>query len=340
MVMQMKRSESIWDHPHHADRVQAIVEGRVPTASELGVSTSWNRCVTDYGLDPATGAPPRILTSAELKDHRTPLAELIRSAADELDRLYNVVGQARYIVLLCDLNGVAIDCRANAADAQQFKHWGIYLGGVWPEEVEGTNAIGTSISELRAVTVHGAEHFRARHISLSCSCAPILDAHGKLTAVLDVSCFDPSISDRAHALTGALVKASARTIEKRFLGEGGTSWRSGLAFRGGLPPGALKRVQQYVEDHLAERVSIERLAAIAGLSVFHFARAFKQSQGMTPHGYLLHRRIVRAQELLGQTESPLSEIALVSGFADQSHLARHFRERVGVSPAIFRRSQR
>jgi len=160
-------------------------------------------------------------------------------------------------------------------------------------------------------------------------------------AVLDVSCFDPSISDRAHALTGALVKASARTIEKCFLQEGGTAWLSGLAYRrGGLPPGPLKRVQQYVEDHLAERVSTERLAAIAGLSVFHFARVFKQSQGMTPHSYLLHRRIVRAQELLGETESPLSEIALVSGFADQSHLARHFREHVGVSPAIFRRSQR
>jgi transcriptional regulator of acetoin/glycerol metabolism len=97
---------------------------------------------------------------------------------DELDRLYNVVGQARYIVLLCDRDGVAIDSRANAADAQQFRHWGIYLCGVWSEEVEGTNAIGTSISELRAVTVHGAQHFRARHINLSCSCAPILDAYG------------------------------------------------------------------------------------------------------------------------------------------------------------------
>jgi AraC-like DNA-binding protein len=297
--------------------------------------------MTAYGLDPATSAPPRILTCAELKDHREPLAQLIRSAADELDRLYNVVGQARYIVLLCDREGVAIDYRANASDAQQFRHWGIYLGGVWSEKVEGTNAIGTSISELRPVTVHGAQHFRARHISLSCSCAPILDAHGRLMAVLDVSCFDPSISDRAHALTGALVKASARTIEKHFLREGGTAWRSGLAYRrGGLPPGVLKRVQQYVEDHLAERVGIERLAAIAGLSAFHFARAFKQSQGVTPHSYLLHRRILRAKELLGETESPLSEIALVSGFADQSHLARHFRERVGVSPAIFRRSQR
>jgi transcriptional regulator of acetoin/glycerol metabolism len=341
MVMKMNRSDRIWDQHRHADRVPANVEGRAPAMRELGVSTSWNRCVTAYGLDPAASAPPRILTRAELKDHREPLAQLIRSAADELDRLYNVVGQARYVVLLCDRDGVAIDYRANAADAPHFRHWGIYLGGVWSEEVEGTNAIGTSISELRTVTVHGAQHFRARHISLSCSSAPILDAHGQLMAVLDVSCFDPSISDRAHALTGALVMASARAIEERFFREGGAAWRSGYAYRrGGLPPGALKRVLQYVEDHLAERVSTERLAAIAGLSVFHFARAFKQSQGMTPHSYLLHRRIVRAQELLGETESTLSEIALVSGFADQSHLARHFRERVGVSPAIFRRSQR
>ena len=213
MVMRMNRSDRKWDQPRHADRVQAIVAGRAPAMSEMGVSMSWNRCVTTYRLDPAASAPPRILTCAELKDHRKPLDQLIRSAADELDRLYNVVGQARYIVLLCDRDGV------NASDAQQFRHWGIYLGGVWSEKVEGTNAIGTSISELRAVTVHGAQHFRSRHISLSCSSAPILDAQGQLLAVLDVSCFDPSISDRAHALTGALVKASARTIESAFFGK-------------------------------------------------------------------------------------------------------------------------
>jgi hypothetical protein len=84
----MKRSEWIWDQPRHADRVQAIVEGRAPAMSELGVSTSWNRCVTTYKLDPAAGAPPRILTCAELKDHRKPLDQLIGSAADELDRLF------------------------------------------------------------------------------------------------------------------------------------------------------------------------------------------------------------------------------------------------------------
>jgi AraC-like DNA-binding protein len=91
---------------------------------------------------------------------------------------------------------------------------------------------------------------------------------------------------------------------------------------------------------LADRLSIEQLAAIAGLSAFHFARAFKQSQGMTPHSYLVHRRIERAQQLLSTTDTSLSEIALISGFADQSHFARHFRQRVGVPPSAFRRSQR
>jgi AraC-like DNA-binding protein len=70
--------------------------------------------------------------------------------------------------------------------------------------------------------------------------------------------------------------------------------------------------------------------------MFHFARAFKQSEGVTPHGYLLERRV----ELLTGTNLSLSEIALASGFSDQSHLARHFRQRVGVSPSLFRWSKR
>jgi transcriptional regulator GlxA family with amidase domain len=74
--------------------------------------------------------------------------------------------------------------------------------------------------------------------------------------------------------------------------------------------------------------------------MFHFARAFKQSEGITPHGYLLERRVERAQKLLTTTNLSRSEIAHASGFADQSHLAPHFRSRVGVSPSTFRWSRR
>ena len=110
--------------------------------------------------------------------------------------------------------------------------------------------------------------------------------------------------------------------------------------RGGLPPRALRRVQEYIEAHLEENIALEALAAAAGLSMFHFARAFKQSEGVTPHSYLVQRRIERAQELLTVTDCSLSDIALATGFSDQSHLARHFRERVGMPPSAFRWSKR
>ena len=70
----------------------------------------------------------------------------------------------------------------------------------------------------------------------------------------------------------------------------------------------LKQVHEYVEAHLEDNVSVDVLAAFAGLSPFHFARAFKESEGITPHRYLLWRRISRAQELLRKTALPLTEI--------------------------------
>jgi transcriptional regulator GlxA family with amidase domain len=110
--------------------------------------------------------------------------------------------------------------------------------------------------------------------------------------------------------------------------------------RGGLPPRALRRVREFIEAHLEQNISIHALATIAGLSMYHFARAFKQSEGMTPHDYLVQCRVRRAQDLLAATDLPLSEIALASGFADQSHCARRFREHVGVTPSSYRWSMR
>jgi AraC-like DNA-binding protein len=110
--------------------------------------------------------------------------------------------------------------------------------------------------------------------------------------------------------------------------------------RGGLPPGAMRRVREYVDAHLGESMDLAELAAIAGLSVFHFARQFKQSAGVTPHSYLVRRRIERAQDMLARTDLALSEIAVAAGFSDQSHLARHFRQMLGTTPREFRWSQR
>jgi transcriptional regulator of acetoin/glycerol metabolism len=90
-----------------------------------------------------------------------------------MDQLYEVVREAGYAVLLCDGSGVAVEHRGEDARESQFEYWGTWLGGVWSEEVEGTNGIGTCIVEERPVTVHRSQHFRSRHINLSCSGAPV-----------------------------------------------------------------------------------------------------------------------------------------------------------------------
>jgi AraC-like DNA-binding protein len=114
----------------------------------------------------------------------------------------------------------------------------------------------------------------------------------------------------------------------------------GVRIRGGLPPRVMRRVREYIDAHLDEKISIGSLADAIGLSMFHFARAFKQSEGVTPHDYLVRRRVARAMELRADTNIPLSEIAMAVGFSDQSHCARRFREIVGVCPRDYRWSTR
>jgi AraC family transcriptional regulator len=108
----------------------------------------------------------------------------------------------------------------------------------------------------------------------------------------------------------------------------------------GLPPGALQRVFEYIDMHLDERLSIQVLADTVGLSPCYFAHAFKRSTGLSPHDYLVQRRVQRVKELLSETDLPISEIALVVGFTDQSHCCRRFRERVGLTPGEYRWSMR
>jgi len=214
-----ERPVSSLDIAGHAEHVCSVAEGTTPPPGTEAVSSSWQRSAKKYRLNPVDSKAPRILTSAELKHFREPLDKLIFSAQEEIDQLYKVVREAGYTVLFCDSSGVAVAHRGEDAWASQFQYWGTWLGAVWSEEVEGTNGIGTRIVEERPVTVHRSQHFRSRHINLSCSGAPVFGVDGRLIAVLDVSAIDPELSERAHALTGALTVRSARAIEERFFRE-------------------------------------------------------------------------------------------------------------------------
>ena len=106
--------------------------------------------------------------------------------------------------------------------------------------------------------------------------------------------------------------------------------------RGGLRPRDFRRVREYILVHLADNITNRVLAELVGLSSWYFARAFKQTAGLPPHRFLLQSRIDRVKQLLVETDLPLAQIAVLVGFADQSHCTRRFRELVGVTPSRFR----
>jgi AraC-like DNA-binding protein len=110
--------------------------------------------------------------------------------------------------------------------------------------------------------------------------------------------------------------------------------------RGGLPAWQARRLAAHIDARLSERILIEELAQLAGLSTGHFCRAFKQTFGIPAHAYLLRRRIEFAQGVMLKTQLSLSEIALACGLSDQSHFTRAFRRIVGQTPHSWRRTRR
>lgn len=105
---------------------------------------------------------------------------------------------------------------------------------------------------------------------------------------------------------------------------------------GGLSRRALKDAIDYVGDNLEKDLKLAEIAGAAHMSPYHFSRLFKQSTGLTPHRYVIERRVQRSKELLGGSTLPIAEIALLCGFANQSHLNRHFKRLLGVNPKALR----
>ena len=108
--------------------------------------------------------------------------------------------------------------------------------------------------------------------------------------------------------------------------------------RGGLAPWQQRIVTDFIEEHLAEPVSLASLAQLVRLSLYHFCRAFKQSFGVPPHRYHSIRRIERAKSLLAKLACSVTEIGLTVGFSETSSFTAAFRKTTGSTPTAYRRS--
>ncbi|MDM0074816.1 AraC family transcriptional regulator [Variovorax sp. J2P1-59] len=109
-----------------------------------------------------------------------------------------------------------------------------------------------------------------------------------------------------------------------------------VAPRGGLPAFKLHRIIAMLEERLDREFRLQPLASAAGLSEFHFCRAFKKTTGFSPSRYFIRLRVDRARRLLRETSKPVIEVGLDVGYASPSHFAQVFKREVGVTPSEYR----
>lgn len=112
---------------------------------------------------------------------------------------------------------------------------------------------------------------------------------------------------------------------------------NGADHRGGLSPSQVRRVTDYMQEHLAEDIRIQELANLVRLSRFHFCRAFRLATGYTPHRALVNFRIGRARRLLADPALSITDVALAVGYQTPSSFALAFRSAVGEPPTLYRK---
>ncbi len=141
----------------------------------------------------------------------------------------------------------------------------------------------------------------------------------------------------AGGATGRIYGDSLATaLATHLLRNHGTSTQAIPDQKGGLPRSVLRRVTDFVNDNLSMDLGLSEMAGVANLSQYHFSRQFKRSTGLSPHQYVIGRRVHRARELLQKTDLPVGDVASAVGFTHQSHLAHHVRRHFGVAPSALR----
>jgi len=144
-------------------------------------------------------------------------------------------------------------------------------------------------------------------------------------------------ADRSDLATRLEAEGLALLLIAGLIRAGG---RSTAPHRGGLAGWQLRRTVEHLEANLARPVGIAELAAIAGLSPYHFARSFRTATGEPPHRALVRLRLERARSLLERTDRPVGEVAAAVGYETPQALARAFRRELGTTPGAYRRDRR
>lgn len=192
-------------------REQLLGRGEIPAGIlPEPIQRSWSRCL-ETGL--AVDLRPEIgpTTAAAMSALRERNARLLAQAQPEMESLHARIAGTQSIVILSDADGTILHALGDRDFMSKAQRVALQPGACWREEVSGTNAIGTALVEQSPIFVMGGEHYVEQNAFLSCSAAPVLDPHGRVIGVLDLS----GDQRQPQEYTMALVRMSALMIENR-----------------------------------------------------------------------------------------------------------------------------
>ncbi|MCF3948047.1 sigma-54-dependent Fis family transcriptional regulator [Acidiphilium sp. AL] len=177
------------------ERDRAIPPGLVPAA----IAESWRRCIA-VGLDPRH--PPKIarLSATALNRSRAAHETVYHLARAEMQALHRQLGAHSFVLAFAAPDGVLLDTLMVPSCRADIEAFGIIPGTLWHEDKQGTNALGTAMTNSQRIAVRGAEHFFADHNRLSCIAAPIFGPDHTLAGVLDASCTAAAYAPHARAM--------------------------------------------------------------------------------------------------------------------------------------------
>ena len=144
------------------------------------IRSSRDRCNAQHGLVPTTANPTLRLQTSEVNARRERFLDLIGGFGPELDTASIIPDRGRYCLLITDCDGIVVEAYIPDADASDFARFGIAIGGVWDENLAGTNGIDMALRADRVLTVQGKDHFHQCYRAFSCSSAPLHDAGNNL----------------------------------------------------------------------------------------------------------------------------------------------------------------
>ncbi|HWA78723.1 MAG TPA: sigma-54-dependent Fis family transcriptional regulator [Acetobacteraceae bacterium] len=190
--------------------------GLLGPQTEAYVIAAWERCISDYHLEPGANPRSEHVGSKILERRRAQLGPLAQIARAEMRRLFGQIAPSHYLLLLTDTDGLILERMCEPGHEELLRRVDLAPGFIWDEQHEGTNGPGTCLHDRRPRLVHREEHFFARSSRMTCSAAPLWGPNGQLLGALDASHFDCSDSRQSQVPTLALVSTSTRIIEQSY----------------------------------------------------------------------------------------------------------------------------